>query len=135
MKRFRHRARSRPEQTEINLSPLIDMVFILLIFFIVTTVFVKESGVKVEKPQALTSAALDQQSILLGIDATGQVFYGGRQVGVEGVRAIVRRLLDQEDQPIIIQADKNVPTGTTLRVLDEAKLAGAEKISIATVKE
>ena len=125
----------RPEQTEINLSPLIDMVFILLIFFIVTTVFVKESGVEVEKPQALSSVALDRQSILIGVDSSGHVYYGGSQIGISGVRAIVRRLLDQEDQPVIIQADKNVPTGTTMRVYDQAKLGGAKRISIATVKE
>lgn len=118
---------------DINISPLIDMVFILLIFFIVTTVFVEESGVEVSKPQAASALQLEKNSILIAVTSQGQVFYGGREVGVSGVRAIVRRLTTENPRmPVIIQADEAVPTSLTVRVLDEAKLAGAQSVNIAT---
>ena len=79
--------------SEINVSPLIDIVFILLIFFIVTTVFVEETGVEVQRPQAASAAQLAKQSILIAITEDGKVIYGGNEIGVRGVRGIVKRLL------------------------------------------
>ncbi|NNE90633.1 MAG: biopolymer transporter ExbD [Verrucomicrobiales bacterium] len=121
--------------SEINISPLIDIVFILLIFFIVTTVFVEETGIEVEKPRAASQNELEKNSILIGITPEGSVFYGGREIGVGGVRAVVGRLLKQESKqmPVIIQADQRTPTETTVEVLDEAKLAGAVKVFVSTL--
>lgn len=109
------------------------MVFILLIFFIVTTVFVEETGVEITKPQAASQIQLEKNSILIAITSNNNVVYGGRDIGVSGVRAIVRRLV-QEDagMPVIIQADENVPTRLLVRVIDEAKLAGAVSVNIST---
>lgn len=139
MSRFRQSwsadERGAANEGEINISPLIDVVFILLIFFIVTTVFVEETGVQVDKPRAAAQQDLEQNSILLGVTPAGEVFYGGRSIGVNGVRAVVGRLLQQEKMPVIIQADKSTPTETTVSVLDEAKLAGAEQVFISTVSE
>lgn len=118
---------------DINISPLIDMVFILLIFFIVTTVFVEETGVEITKPQAASQINLEKNSILIAITANNNVVYGGRDIGVSGVRAIVRRLVTEDpNMPVIIQADENVPTRLLVRVLDEAKLAGAVSVNIST---
>ena len=78
------------ESDEINISPLIDMVFILLIFFIVTTVFVEETGVEVNKPQAASAADLEKNSILIAITDKNKIVYGGKEVGLSGVRSIVR---------------------------------------------
>ena len=117
---------------EINISPLIDIVFILLIFFIVTTVFVEETGVAVDKPRAAAQHDLDKNSILIGVTPQGGVFYGGRDIGIGGVRATVSRLLKQDEMPVIIQADKRAPTEITVSVLDEAKLAGAARVFIST---
>lgn len=118
---------------DINISPLIDMVFILLIFFIVTTVFVEETGVDVTKPQAASAVQLEKNSILIAITQGGNVVYGGRDVGVSGVRAVVSRLVQENPKmPVIIQADESVPTRLLVRVLDEAKLAGAASVNIAT---
>ena len=117
---------------EINISPLIDMVFILLIFFIVTTVFVEETGVDVNKPQASSAQDLEKNSILIAITANQKVVYGGREIGPAGVRATVRRLSQKEKMPVIVQADKTVPTELLVRVIDEAKLAGAESVNVAT---
>jgi biopolymer transport protein ExbD len=119
---------------EINISPLIDMVFILLIFFIVTTVFVEETGVEVSKPQAASALDLEKNSILIAITADGKVVYGGRDLGLGGVRSTVRRLTQDENMPVIVQADKTVPTDLLVRVIDEAKLGGAQAVSVSTDK-
>ncbi len=116
----------------IDISPLIDCVFILLIFFIVTTTFVEETGIEVDKPQAASSVRLEKNSVLIAITANGEVVYGGRQIGVAGVQPLVKRMLQAEDVPVIIQADQNVPSGVFVRVIDEAKLGGATKVSVAT---
>lgn len=129
-KRLINNARSGSD--EINISPLIDMVFILLIFFIVTTVFVEETGVEVNKPQAASSIDLEKNSILIAITDTGQVVYGGRDIGTGGVRSIVRQLTQTDPMPVIIQADRTVPTERLVRVIDEAKLGGATAVSIST---
>ncbi len=121
-----------PQSAEMNISPLIDMVFILLIFFIVTTVFVEETGVEVTKPQATSAIDLERESILIAITDSGNVVYGGRDVGVGGVRPLVRRLLQDKNMPVIIQADEAVPTRLLVQVIDESKLAGATSVNIST---
>jgi len=135
MARGFQRGRGRAVETtgEINISSLIDIVFILLIFFIVTTVFVDETGVEIDKPRAAAQEDLDRQSILIGVTAEGGVFFGGREIGVGGVRAVVSRLLKNEKVPVVIQADRRTATEKTVAVLDEAKLAGAERVFISTV--
>lgn len=116
----------------IDISPLIDCVFILLIFFIVTTTFVEETGVEVDRPTAASASRLEKTSILIAITPEGSVVYGGREIGVAGVRPLVQRMLQQEDVPVIVQADARVPTGLFVRVVDEAKLGGATRVNVAT---
>jgi biopolymer transport protein ExbD len=119
------------ESMDINISPLIDMVFILLIFFIVTTVFVEETGVEVEKPEAASALQLDSNSVLIAVTSKGQVVYGGKEIGVNGVRAIVRRLTNKEEIPVIVQVDEGANAGLVVRVIDESKLGGAKNISLS----
>jgi biopolymer transport protein ExbD len=123
------------EGSGIDMSPLIDCVFILLIFFIVATTFVEETGIEVDKPQAASSVQLEKTSILLAVTAGGTVVYGGRDIGIGGVQPLVKRMLQKEDVPVIVQADQGVPAGIFVRVIDEAKLAGATKVSVATLKQ
>lgn len=130
--RYRRALVESDEQTEINVSPLIDMVFILLIFFIVTTVFVEETGTEVDKPQAASATQLEKNSILLAITAKGEVVYGGKEIGVGGVRPLVSRLSQPEPMPVIIQVDQKANAGLLVRVIDEAKLGKAKNVSIAT---
>lgn len=120
------------DNVEINLSPMIDMVFILLIFFIVTTVFVEETGVEVNKPEAAAAIQLEKNSILIAVTADNKVVYGGRDIGVGGVAPVVKRLTLQEDIPVIIQADAGANHGIFARVYGEAKLAGAKSINFST---
>lgn len=122
----------KSQSGEINVSPLIDIVFILLIFFIVTTVFVEETGVEVQRPRAASSTELEKNSILIAITEEGRVIYGGDEIGVSGVRGTVKRLLKREKMPVIIQADKKAPVELYTRVHDEASLGGAESINLAT---
>lgn len=120
------------DNVEINLSPMIDMVFILLIFFIVTTVFVEETGVEVKKPEASASIQLEKNSVLIAITSENKVIYGGREIGISGVSPIIKRLLLKEDLPVIIQADASANHGIFARVYGEAKLSGAKKINFST---
>lgn len=134
MARFRSSSDDTSE-AGVDISPLIDCVFILLIFFIVTTTFVEETGVEVDKPQAASSVQLEKTSILLAITDKGEIVYGGREIGIAGVQPLVKRMMQKEEVPVIIQADQHVQSGLLVRVIDEAKLAGAEKVSIATRKK
>ncbi len=131
MGRFRESA-SDTTDVGIDMSPLIDCVFILLIFFIVTTTFVEETGVEVDKPQAASAVRLEKTSILIALTAKGEIVYGGREIGISGVQPLVKRMLQKEDVPVIIQADTDAPSGLLVRIVDGAKLAGCEKVSVAT---
>ena len=123
-------------ETGIDISPLIDCVFILLIFFIVTTVFVEETGVEVDKPQAASASQLEKNSILIALTDRGEVMYGGDPIGVNGVRALVKRLITaEEDMPVIIQADRNSQSGKLVRIIGEAKAAGAKTVSVAALTQ
>jgi len=99
MGRFRNMAGDEGAETGIDMSPLIDCVFILLIFFIVTTTFVEETGVEVDKPQAASASNLEKTSILIALTEKGEVVYGGREIGVSGVQPPVKRMLQKEDVP------------------------------------
>lgn len=118
--------------TKIDLAPMIDCCFILLIFFIVTTVFVEEPGVEVRKPDAVAAANLEANSILIAITAEGRVVYGGKDLGVAGIGARVKQLLNKEELPVIIQADAAADHGVFSDVWSEVKHAGAKKISVST---
>ena len=129
--RGRRSVTSNDEGMDINISPLIDMVFILLIFFIVTTVFVEETGVEVEKPEAASAVQLEKNSILIAVTSKGQVVYGRKEIGVSVVRAIIRRLTNKEVMPVIVQVDKGSNAGLVVRVINESKLGGAKNISLS----
>lgn len=132
MGRFRTLSADDSNESGIDMSPLIDCVFILLIFFIVTTTFVEETGVEVDKPQAASASQLEKTSILIALTEKGEVVYGGREIGISGVQPLVKRMLQKEDVPVIIQADRASQSGLLVRIIDEAKLAGATKVSLAS---
>ncbi len=123
------------ELSDINISPMIDMVFILLIFFIVTTVFVEEPGVEVNRQYAQQFRQLQKQSLLFAVTSSDTIVYGGREIGINGVRTTIRRFLLQDPQtPVILQVDRDSSAGLVIRAIDEAKLAGVEVVSISTAK-
>jgi biopolymer transport protein ExbD len=124
--------RSTRSGVELNIAPLIDMVFILLIFFLVTTSFVKETGVEVNRPTAATAVSQPKATILIGIDATDRIFFDNREVDVRAVRANVERALAENPEgAVVVVADRSSTTGTTIEVMDGARLAGATNVSLA----
>ena len=97
MGRFRQMTTEEGGESGIDISPLMDCVFILLIFFIVTTTFVEETGVEVDKPQAASSVRLEKTSILIALTEKGEVVYGGREIGFSGIQPLVKRMLQKEE--------------------------------------
>jgi len=130
----RQRFTDSADETKIDLSPMIDCIFILLIFFIVTTVFVEEPGVDILKPAAITAADLEKNSIIIAVTAEDKVIYGGKEIGIGGVAVRVKQLLQQNNYPVIIQGDVGASHKTVSQVWSEVKNAGASKISISTLE-
>jgi biopolymer transport protein ExbD len=123
------------EETELDMTPMLDIVFIMLIFFIVTTSFVKESGVTVSTPQASTASKQENANIFIAITASGEVWIDRRPVDPRSIRAVVARLhADNPEGSVIIQSDENSPTGVLVEIMDQVRLAGVEGIAIAAEK-
>jgi biopolymer transport protein ExbD len=127
------RKRSREEdEAEVNLTPMLDVVFIMLIFFIVTASFVKESGIDINRPDAATATVKERGNILVAITDTNQVWIDRRQVDIRSVRANIERLHAENPQgAVVIQADKNSKNGLLVQVMDAARQAGVFNVSIA----
>jgi biopolymer transport protein ExbD len=124
--------RSTRSAPELNMAPLIDMVFILLIFFLVTTSFVKETGIDVSRPTAATAVSQSKAAILIGIDTSNRVFIDHREVDVRAVRANVERALAENPQgAVVVVADQASSTGTAIQVMDGCRMAGAKNVSLA----
>ncbi|MBW2619090.1 MAG: biopolymer transporter ExbD [Deltaproteobacteria bacterium] len=135
MESIRYSRRRRTSVRDLNITPLIDMVFILLIFFVVTTSFVKEAGVAVERPIAQTAETKDKVSLMIGLDAEGVIYIQGRSVDIRSVRARVEQYLAETPEgSVVIVADKASQTGVVIRLLDACRLAGAKDLSIAARK-
>ena len=120
------------EDNELNLTPMLDVVFILLIFFIVTTSFVKETGIDVNRPSAITAEKKSQGNILIAINANGDIWIDNREIDIRAVRANIQVLKARYPQSsVIIQSDQNASTGKLVKVMDQVRLAGVQNISIA----
>lgn len=125
------RRRNR-SMVEINMAPMIDMVFLLLIFFLVTTSFVKETGIEVNRPTAATATSKEKATILIGVDGDNRVFLDHREIDVRAVRAnIERALAENPEGSVVVVADKASTTGTTIEVMDGCRMAGALNVSLA----
>lgn len=121
------------EESQVDLTPMLDVVFIMLIFFIVTSTFVKESGVDVTRPSAETAVPTDASSIQIGITGNNQIYFDKRLVDKRAVRANIEKgLAESPGAAVIIIADALSNTETLIEVMDQSRLAGAENISVAT---
>jgi biopolymer transport protein ExbD len=127
------RKRSRSEdETEINLTPMLDVTFIMLIFFIVTASFVKEAGIDVSRPPAATAERKERGNILVAITENDQIWIDRRPVDARALRANIERLHAENPQgSVVIQADKNSKNGLLVQVMDAARLAGVSNVSLA----
>ncbi len=124
--------RERRTSAELNIAPLIDMVFILLIFFLVNTSFVKETGVDVNRPTASTAVVLDKGTIMIAVDGSNNVYMDNRQIDVRAVRANVERALAENPEGgVVVVPDKVSDAGVVIAVMDGCRRAGADNVSLA----
>lgn len=120
----------------IDVSPLIDMVFILLIFFMVSTTFVKDMKLDLNRPAASSSSTASTKAIRLYIDKQGEIYLDGEAVRVWVVQSRIRDLLDAStSKSVLVVTDDGVPAGLLVEVIDQARLAGATDVGVATVQE
>jgi biopolymer transport protein ExbD len=122
---MRRKRQRNTEESDIDITPMMDVVFIMLIFFIVTATFVKESGIDVTRPDAQTATKQNRVGILVAINEYNEIWINRREVDINAVRANIERL------HAVIQADQNAQTGTLVEVMDQIRLAGVQAISIA----
>ena len=127
------RRHQRPrDEADLDITPMLDIVFIMLIFFIVTTSFVKESGIAISTPQASSASDQENVNIFIGITAEGEIWIDRRPVDPRSMRAIVARFHAEKPQgSVIIQSDEASTTRVLVDVMDQVRLAGVEKIAIA----
>ena len=123
------------DEAEINITPMLDVVFIMLIFFIVTTSFVKETGVQINRPSASSAQKVKKGNILIAIKDTGKIWINKREVDIRAVRAVVEKMhAENPEGAAVIIADRGSRTGDLVTVMDQIKAAKVEKISIAATK-
>lgn len=126
------KVRDGGEEATLDMTPMLDIVFIMLIFFIVTTVFVKEAGIDVVKPEADQAVLKKNANIFVAITEDGDVWLDKRQVDVDTVRTNIERLLaEQPSDVVFVQADENAEHGLVIKVMDQIKAAGIDRIAIA----
>jgi len=123
------------EGADINIGPLIDMVFILLIFFVITTNFTRQTGIDVTKPKAQTAQSQGQKVILVGISREGTIHAYGRQVSPERLQSLVQEeVMKKPDLSVVIVSDRQAELGKAVQVMDICSLAGAKKVSLSADK-
>lgn len=129
---MRRRYYKQDDETRLDMTPMLDIVFIMLIFFIVTSSFVKESGIDVSSPGASTAERKERGNILIAITAEGEVWIDKRNIDIRAVRANVERLhAENPEGSVVIQADKDSRNGLLVQVIDQARLAGVSNVAIA----
>ncbi len=133
MRRLGAHTLAEEEDSSIDLTPMLDVVFIMLIFFIVTATFVKEAGIDVNRPDAATAVVQEKANILIAIDDNNNIWIDRRQVDVRSVRANIERLHAENPQgSVVIQADEGSNTKTLIEVMDASRSAGVFNVAIAT---
>ncbi|GAA3905635.1 biopolymer transporter ExbD [Halomonas cibimaris] len=128
--RRRHSLAADADSSEVNLTPMLDVVFIMLIFFIVTTSFVKESGVDIERPESSAATSRADAQVLVALTAEGAVWVDGSPVDTHRVGKQVAGMIS-DDGSVVIQADRRAETGLLIEVMDRLKQAGVEKMAVA----
>lgn len=124
------------EEAQIDMTPMLDIVFIMLIFFIVTTSFIKPSGLEYNKPEASQATTQKSANIFIGVSKTGVIKMENRQVDIERVTANVERMLaESPEAAVLIEADKEAQHGLVVKVMDNVKKAGINKISVSAGKD
>jgi len=122
--------------TAFSLASLTDIVMLLLIFFLLSSTYIIQPGIKVELPSSETSQVLDEKNVVVSVTRDGTIWVGGERTGLEALPGTIRRYIIQGSaQTIVIKADRMVPLETAVKVIDRIKAAGGERFLIATEKE
>ncbi len=130
------RRENRDTEAQVDIAPMIDIVFILLIFFMVTTTFVKDMKVDLERPNAASSSSASTKSIRLFIDQNSDVYLDGEAVRVWLIQSKLRDLLaTSTSKTVLVVTDEGVPAGKVIEVIDQARLSGAQSVAVATELE
>ena len=125
-------ATAESEHTGIDLAPMLDFVLNLLIFFIITTSFIKEAGITVNRADAVTAEHKDNGNILVAIRPNGEIWMDKRPVDIRDVRLIIERMhTERPDDTVVVIADRDSETGVLTQVMDQVKLGGIAEVSIA----
>ena len=126
------RKRTHVSDSEINVTPMLDVVFIMLIFFIVTSSFTRETGATVIRPTADQAVLLRHGTILIGAKASGEIWMSGRNIELREVRQMVERAkAENPEGSVVIIADKKTRIGTVARIMDQVRQAGFEGLAIS----
>jgi biopolymer transport protein ExbD len=132
MRKILARATADEDESSIDITPMLDVVFIMLIFFIVTATFVKEAGIDVNRPDAATAVKQEKANILIAINDRNEIWIDRRRVDIRSVRPNIERLHAENPQgSVVIQADENSKTDTLIKVMDASRQAGVFNIAIA----
>ncbi|MEH6389900.1 MULTISPECIES: biopolymer transporter ExbD [Pseudomonas] len=130
--RMRRHTATNDEEAGIDLTPMLDIVFIMLIFFIVTSSFIKEAGITVQTPSAASASEQPKGNILIAVSPSGEIWMDGQQVDIRAVRAAVERMrVDQPDSSVVVQADQDSRSGLVIQVMDQVRLAGVQDVALA----
>jgi biopolymer transport protein ExbD len=133
MRARRHAGGDHGDEHGIDLAPMLDFVLNLLIFFIITTSFVREPGVFVNAAEALTGIGDQNANILIAVRSNGEIWMDRRQVDIREVRPLVERLhLERPEDTVIVVADKGATSGLVAQVMDEVKLGGIDEVGLGT---
>lgn len=119
----------------LDVTPFADIVFLLLIFFMLSSTFVSEPGIKLRLPKSKTAEIEPEDKIIISLSAGGNVYLNNRQTTVEELEEQIKLMLFEKERTVILRADKAVNYGVVIDVLDKAKLAGAKKLAVATEKK
>ncbi len=132
----RDHLKSEAGPSAMNITPLIDMVFILLIFFAVNASFVKESGVEIERPNARTAEIQQKANIMIAVTKNDEVWIDRQRVDPRSIRGHVERLhAENPEGAVVILADEDSKTGLVIQVLDQTRLAGVENVAVAATPD
>ncbi len=133
---IRKASQRRRQENEINIAPLIDMVFILLIFFMVTTTFVREAKLDIERPGAKTAQRAEQKAVRVSVGRRGELFVDARPVKPWMLQARLREIISrQRSKTVLVIADRHVETGMLVDIVDQCRLAGARDVGVAAEQE
>ena len=133
---MRKKRQSREDDLDINITPMLDIVFIMLIFFIVTTSFVKEPGIDPQRPVAETSEPKPRGNILIGVDTEGHIWMNNRRVELTDIRPLVEEAVNETpESSAVVVSDQESPTGIVIDIMDQVRAGGVINISIAAEPE